>query len=46
LTGDEGDEADFVTMIIRQHPALLNDEPKSLDVKPSEVEGIKPALRT
>lgn len=41
LTGKEGDEKEFVTMTVRQHPRVK--EPKALDVLPDEVLGMKSA---
>lgn len=41
ISGVEADEADFTKMVVRQHPAI--DEPKSLDVLPSEVADLKEA---
>lgn len=41
LTGKEGNEEDFVTMTIREHPSLT--EPKALDVLPDEIAGMKDA---
>lgn len=38
LTGTEANESDFVTLTVREHPALT--EPKALDVLPSEIEGL------
>lgn len=35
LTGEEGAEADFAQVIVRQHPKL--DQPKALDVLESEL---------
>lgn len=41
ITGKEGEQDEFATVIIRDHPAV--DEPKALDALPSEVEGLKDA---
>jgi hypothetical protein len=41
LTGKEGNESEFVTLTVREHPLL--DEPKALDVLPDEVAGLKDA---
>lgn len=39
LTGAEADESEFISLIVRQHPAI--DSPKQLDVLPSEVAKLK-----
>lgn len=41
LTGAEANESEFVTLVVREHPLI--DEPKSLDVLPSEIENLKGA---
>jgi hypothetical protein len=41
LTGTEANESEFVTLTVRDHPAV--DEPKALDVLPSEIAGLKSA---
>jgi hypothetical protein len=41
LTGTEGPEEDFVTLTIREHPAIT--EPKALDVLPDEIKDMKSA---
>lgn len=41
ITGQEASEDEFVTLVVREHPAI--DEPKALDVLPSEIEGLKEA---
>jgi hypothetical protein len=41
LTGTEADKSEFVKLVVRQHPAV--DEPKSLDVLPSEIVGLEDA---
>lgn len=41
LTGNEGNESDFVTLTVRDHPAI--EEPKALDVLPDEIKGLKSA---
>ncbi|MFC5289373.1 hypothetical protein ACFPM7_20170 [Actinokineospora guangxiensis] len=40
ITGEEAAEADFVTLIVRQHPKV--DQPKRLDALPSELDQLKP----
>ena len=39
LTGTEADEKEFISLVVRQHPAT--DQPKQLDVLPQEVEKLK-----
>lgn len=39
LTGAEADESEFISLVVRQHPAV--DSPKQLDVLPSEVAKLK-----
>lgn len=39
LTGTEGADEDFVTLVVRQHPDL--EEAVQLDVLPGEVAGLK-----
>ena len=39
LTGAEADESEFISLIVRQHPAI--ESPKQLDVLPKEVNGLK-----
>lgn len=39
LTGTEADESEFISLVVRQHPAI--DGPKQLDVLPAEVEKLK-----
>ena len=41
LTGTEANESEFVTLTVRDHPAV--DEPKALDVLPSEIADLKEA---
>lgn len=41
ITGQEGAEEQFATLIVRDHPKV--DEPKSLDVLPDEVKGLRDA---
>ena len=41
ISGKEAAEADFVKLVVREHPAI--DEPKQLDVLPDEVKGLKSA---
>lgn len=41
ISGTDADESEFVKLTVRQHPAC--DEPKSLDVLPKEIEGLKDA---
>ena len=41
LTGAEGDDADFVTVVVRKHPKL--DEAVQFDALPSEIDGLKSA---
>jgi hypothetical protein len=41
ITGHEGPESDFATLIVRRHPEV--GEPKSLDVLPDEVKGLRDA---
>mgnify|MGYP006136871217 CR=1 FL=1 len=41
LTGAEGDEKDFVTLTVRQHPKAT--EPKALDILPDEIKNLKSA---
>jgi hypothetical protein len=41
ISGKEADEADFVKLVVRDHPAIT--EPKQLDVLPDEVKGLKSA---
>ncbi|WP_427921157.1 hypothetical protein [Streptomyces sp. cg40] len=40
LSKKEGDDGDFVVVVVRQHPTL--DEPKALDVLPDELEKFVP----
>lgn len=39
LTGAEAEESEFISLIVRQHPAI--DAPKQLDVLPDEVAKLK-----
>ena len=39
LTGVEGNDADFVTVVVRKHPEL--DEPVQFDALPDELKGLK-----
>jgi len=39
LTGQEGADAEFATVVVRQHPDI--DQPKALDVLATEVEAFK-----
>lgn len=39
LTGTEGAEEEFVTMVLRKHPAIT--QAVAMDVLPAEIEGIK-----
>lgn len=39
LTGVEGDDADFVTVVVRKHPEL--SEPVQFDALPDELKGLK-----
>ncbi|MEU2204238.1 hypothetical protein AB0P19_07105 [Microbacterium oleivorans] len=39
LTGAEGDDKDFVTVVVRQHPEL--DEPVQFDALPAELKSLK-----
>jgi hypothetical protein len=39
LTGQEGTDAEFATVVVRQHPDI--DQPKALDVLATEAEGFK-----
>lgn len=41
LTGTEGNESDFVQLVVRQHPSI--DSPRQLDVLPDEVKSLKNA---
>lgn len=41
ISGAEANEADFIQLVVREHPAV--DEPKSLDVLPAEVADLKNA---
>lgn len=41
ITGTEGDEKDFVTLVVREHPSI--QEPKALDVLPDEIAALKGA---
>lgn len=41
ISGKEGDEQEFVTLVIREHPSA--DEPRALDVMPDEIAGLKAA---
>lgn len=41
ISGKEGDEKDFVTLTVREHPTLT--EPKAIDVLPDEISGMKDA---
>lgn len=41
LSGKEGDEKDFVTLVVREHPKI--SEPTALDVLPDEIAGLKSA---
>jgi hypothetical protein len=41
LTGAEANESEFVTLTVREHPAIT--EPKALDVLPKEIESLKEA---
>lgn len=39
ISGTEAPESEFVSLVVRQHPAV--DQPKRLDVLPSEVANLK-----
>ena len=39
LTGKEGDDEDFVTVVVRRHPAL--EEAVQFDALPEELKGLK-----
>lgn len=41
LTGAEGTDDEFVTVVVRKHPAL--EEPVVFDAKPAELTGLKSA---
>jgi hypothetical protein len=41
ISGTEGSDEDFVTVIVRRHPEL--DEPVQFDALPDEIKGIKSA---
>lgn len=41
ISGTEAKETEFVTLVVRSHKAI--DQPKSLDVLPSEIAGLKEA---
>jgi hypothetical protein len=41
ITGVEAAEADFIQLVVRQHPAIK--EPKALDVLPDEIASLKEA---
>lgn len=41
LSGAEGDDAAFVTVVVRKHPKL--DEPVQFDALPEELKGLKSA---
>lgn len=41
ISGQEADEADFVQLVIRQHPAI--SDARALDVLPAEIEKLKTA---
>lgn len=41
LTGKEGKDEDFITLIVRQHPSL--DEPVQIDVLPNEIKSLQNA---
>lgn len=41
ITGAEADEKDFVSLVVKQHPAI--DGPRALDALPSELEKLKEA---
>jgi hypothetical protein len=41
ISGAEAPERDFLTLVVRQHPSV--DEPKALDVLPSEVDALRAA---
>lgn len=41
ITGVEGNESDFVSLVIRTHPKI--DKPVNLDVLPDEIKELKPA---
>lgn len=41
ISGKEGDEQEFVTLVVREHPST--DEPRALDVLPDEIAGLKAA---
>lgn len=41
LTGAEGEEKDFVSVVVRKHPAL--EEAVVFDAKPEELKGLKSA---
>lgn len=41
LSGKEGRDEDFVTVVVRRHPAL--DEPVQFDALPDELKGLKGA---
>lgn len=39
LTGAEADESEFISLVVREHPAITT--PKQLDVLPAEVDKMK-----
>lgn len=39
ITGAEANEDEFITLVVREHPAV--DQPKQLDVLPAEVADLK-----
>lgn len=41
LSGAEGNDEDFVTLVVRRHPKL--EEPVQIDVLPDEIKGLKNA---
>lgn len=40
ITGSEGPDSDFVSLIVRQHPKV--DQPRRLDALPGELAELKP----
>ena len=41
ISGKEGEEQEFVTLVVREHPST--NEPRALDVLPDEIAGLKAA---
>lgn len=41
ISGTEGDDEDFVTVVVRRHPKL--EEPVQFDALPDEIKGLKSA---